>query len=422
MKTKKLFQIGAITALSLVSVFTIGGVSKVHAAANDCLWNGATSASFNVATNWSNCNSVVPAAGDNLVFDNTTIPTTGSILNDDLPGVVFGNVTFQGAGNNSYFISTASNAAFALSGNIIDSTTNSGAAIDAPITLSGASVTISTNIELDLGSASSGYPLTIGSNAVTFSGNGTVELDNPIVGSGHVTVNMGSTGSVSISDIASPSFTGAVTLSGGSLDLSSTATTYPNLWSGVTGYTIASGATLYLHDSQAIAPAFAKPITLGGTGAAACTTLFNNNTVVNCGAIQGSFKSASNLTLTGAIVMTANTQFNSNDSITITGPLSGSFKATNAVGKLIVSSSNNTSLTANGSYNANGVLQTSGSTTSTTVPTPPVPSAPKTGLAAHVGQPVVVMSTAIVAAGFLLLTARRLRPAPARASARTRRR
>ena len=114
----------------------------------------------------------------------------------------------------------------------------------------------------------------------------------------------------------------------------------------------------------------AEPLTLAGNGPDQCAVAGISGTS-NCGAVTSDLGTNSKLTLTGAIVLTANTQLNSlagSDSIIVNGPLSGGYTVQNAYGDLIIASSNNTSGTANGTYAAGGVLTASSSSAAPKTP------------------------------------------------------
>jgi hypothetical protein len=405
MKIKRVLQTCLAAVLGVSSVLVIS-VPSVFASGNNCLWNGSSSANFNTAANWTNCGGSVPGTGDNLIFDNTTIPSSGSDLVDDISGTVFANLTFQGSGSTGYTVTIVSGS-LNLSGNITDTTSNSagGGTIDAPIVLSGATPTVTIANSLDLLGGSNS--LTIGSSTVTFSGNGIIENNFPIIGTGTLDFDMGSAADFQ-QNSASSSFTGQINVEAGTLDVSSNANPYPDYFGASSGITVANGATLFYDDPAVTSATIGEPITAAGNGAPSCTNVFNNNSVVDCGAIEGGLAFGGNLTLSGDITLSANSQFNDNDTLTITGPLSGAFTVENAVGTLVVDSSNNTSGTANGTYEAGGNLQ-NGSGSPSSDSSKATPKTPDTGLALLAAHPLETLIFATAAAFTILLIAHRLK-------------
>jgi hypothetical protein len=273
MKINKIVQLGSAFALSLSSLLAIS-LGVVHASGNNCLWNGSVDETFNTAANWSNCGSVTPGTGDSVIFDNTTIPSSGSVLNDNLSSVTLANITFQGTGSNTYDITSTN--AIPISGNISDTSTVGGNTIDAPITFTAPSTVSSTN-GLYLGT-SNNYTMNIGTNTVTFSGTGEIFNNDAIAGSGTVDIDM--TGTSDPNNAyeqmeASPSFTGPLNLEAGVLkDYSSNQSSYPDLFSGSSGITVSSGATLYFDGDVNSSGTVAENITAGGDGNGTCETLF----------------------------------------------------------------------------------------------------------------------------------------------------
>jgi hypothetical protein len=376
MRFKRLSSLGAIAALSITAVLTFGFTGVAHAAGDTCTWTGDTDANFSTTTNWSNCSSAAPVTGDSLIFDNTSVGSTGSVLTDDITGVTYDNITFQGSGSTSFNIinDITDDNTLSVSGNITDSTTVTGAGpwIDIPVTLTETGNTVSTTEGIEFGDNSSSYDFNLGTNNVTFSGNGTIDNYEDIIGSGTITVDMGSSG-VFIQEVASPSFTGAIDLTGGTLNYHSVADTLPDMFNNASGIQISSGATLAENDSLASDATIAEPITaMDGTGVDACTG-FVSGTSEDCGAVYSDLASGGNLTLSGAITLTGDSQLDSNDTITLTGPLSGDYTVDNAYGTLVVDSSNNTSGTPNGTYNK-GTLATTGTTTNTSSNSPKTPN------------------------------------------------
>src|SRR5258706_2443240 len=80
------------------SLVTLLLAFALPAAAATRTWTGATSASWNVATNWmdSAMNPAIPASGDDLVFP-AGAPNAAS-SNTLAAGNVYASITFQGSG------------------------------------------------------------------------------------------------------------------------------------------------------------------------------------------------------------------------------------------------------------------------------------------------------------------------------------
>src|SRR3990167_9754593 len=91
MKFKRLSSFATASLLIAVSVFNIGFLPKVSAAADTCTWTGASSDSnFSTAANWTGCdNGNVPDQGDVLRF--ISEPVSDVALNNDL-GVALGGI------------------------------------------------------------------------------------------------------------------------------------------------------------------------------------------------------------------------------------------------------------------------------------------------------------------------------------------
>ena len=67
---KRVLSGTSAAVLSLSSLLTMGFTGVAHAAAQTCTWTGtASDKKFSTATNWSNCGSAAPLAGDIIVFD-----------------------------------------------------------------------------------------------------------------------------------------------------------------------------------------------------------------------------------------------------------------------------------------------------------------------------------------------------------------
>lgn len=86
----------AAFVVAVSSVLSLVAPSVVHAAAQTCAWTGtAGDGKFSTATNWTDCNSDVPQAGDILLFNIESTPTgtdSRQTLDNDI-NVAFGGIT-----------------------------------------------------------------------------------------------------------------------------------------------------------------------------------------------------------------------------------------------------------------------------------------------------------------------------------------
>src|SRR5665213_275299 len=195
MKIKRFLQACLVAALGLGLPLAINS-SVAFASGNNCLWNGSSSANFSTAANWTNCGGTTPGDGDNLIFDNTSIPGSGAVLNDDLttsPSPTFATITFQGSAGTGYTLDITSGGTLLLTGGITDTTSQyiGGAIIDAPIQLVASNVAFSVANHLTL---TPGGSDTFSTNfqTATFSGGGTISSALQFSGGGVLNFNMGS--------------------------------------------------------------------------------------------------------------------------------------------------------------------------------------------------------------------------------------
>ncbi len=377
MKIKNKIKLLGLTlssgALSLLIGMFAQGVA--HAAVLDCTWTGGTDNQWSTAANWSGCNNAAPVAGSNIIFDNTSIPTTGNTSIDDL-NVSFNNLTFQGSGTQyGYIITNSGNPTYVLT--LTGSITQSDAVgdlIDMPVSLgttAAASVSVSKNIEFgDI--SNTAFTLNIGTYGAQFFGTGSVDNYEAITsgGMGAMTINLTGTGSNQIFTqyVPSPNDNAGVMISSGALYEypSSTAATMPDFFPNTAGgIVIQSGASLVLHDISATTATIAEHIEAAGTGVGLCHWTGALSGSINCGAIYAELASGSNLNITGQVIMSGAAQFNSNDTITVSGALSGNYKLENIAGTLIVTNSTDTQ-TPNGTYTATGNGVNGGGTGGTT--------------------------------------------------------
>lgn len=109
MKTKKLSSIFAAAVLSVSSLLSVGLAPLAHAASGSdtCVWTGATDLKFSTATNWSNCSSAAPVAGDVLSFGVVGSNASYNLTNDlnvAFGGLSYGDSSKDGSNFTSYSI------------------------------------------------------------------------------------------------------------------------------------------------------------------------------------------------------------------------------------------------------------------------------------------------------------------------------
>jgi fibronectin-binding autotransporter adhesin len=405
MTKSKLLQFVAAGSIGIPSMLFL--LMSSASAASNCTWTGAgTTSNFSDSGNWSNCNTGgggVPLAGDSLVFPETA--TNLSPVNDMTAGTSFGSISFIGtpAGNTAYAITGN---AIALTAGIDDT---SGASVSTPNSIE-LGITVSGNQEF----ASTNYSLQIGTQASPFTtlavGSSTLQLTNvvnfsDITGSGAIDVTGGGTTSLSVASGTTSAFTGAYTVDAGSL-LEVMSSEFTNAAS----LTVASSGEVYFLDQSAFT--LATPLNVAGDG--------NQGT-------GGAINASNNMTITGPVVLQADTEFfpAAGTTMTLTGPLSGAYTlGTSAgAGTLVISASTNTSNTPNGTIAPSASASSSGSgNTTTTAAAAAAPGTPDTGLAATKANPIVILILSVIAAGTLFMIARTLRPVPVKQSVRSSRR
>ena len=352
MKFRRLGAMGSALILSISSLLTIGLATTMGtafaAAPYTCTWTGAGgNNNFSTAGNWSGCNSAAPVAtdADNLVFDSTNL-TVSTTINNDISGLIVGNLTFQGTNSNYYQYTitgsstniTINNGITVSSGNnpTIATTLNAGANLAISGTAGGALLlgNTSTSGTLNMGT----YTLTVGSGSsyfYLFANNGVFS------GSGSIVVQADATLSVFNS---SPSWTGAIsTVGNGVIDDNN-----------VTGLGSASSVTISNNGAICFGgfngANFSPNLNVGGS-----TSNDPIFTAPRCGSGGGGGTSTSNpaasVNLTGSVTLTANALVFSSGTTTISGPLSGNYTLgldNSSYGSLVINSSNNTSLSPNG--------------------------------------------------------------------------
>lgn len=272
----------------------LGFAPLVHAASGSdtCTWTGTTDSNFSTATNWSGCSGAAPVNGDSLVFDHSII-TSGNVgsgyawsLNNDISNLSVGSITFQGSSSNGYYF-----------------------------TLTGNGITVTNGISVAGESDSATLPLTVSGNQTFNLTTGSLTLA-AIFGSGNIAV----TGSSIMTINSSPSYTGTITAS---------STTILTLYADTSTFdfggsvVVDSGAVLGLADSIGTNVSFAVPLTIGGNG----TALTPN------GALNLTGYTGNTITLSSPITLTSNVQVTGDNSLNVTGSVTGNYTITPAAGQ-----------------------------------------------------------------------------------------
>ncbi len=331
---KKLKLLISALLLSVSSVLSFA--APAFAVANNCTWTGSSSDNFNTAGNWTSCNSTVPQAGDNLVFDVAALSADKTLTNN-ITSLSVGTITFTGTNSSGYRFTLAGND-LTITGGVV---ANASAVLNLNITLGG-NQTWSGTMGFTVGDRTSPKTLAMGSYDLTLSAS-YINMDSVLTGSGNLSVS-----SSLSAETSSPSWTGSTSITGtGSVTMDKV----DSLGGASSTITIASGGSLALCGPQG--GTVQNPITVGGSGSGFGAL----SAFAACGHGGGSTGSDpdADVTFTGAITLTANTVVYPAGVLKITGPLSGNFTITPAAGSagsLVIASSNNTSLTPNGTATA----------------------------------------------------------------------
>ena len=265
--------------------------------------------------------------GDNIVFDPTTL-TASVTVNNDLTSLIVNSINYSGTGTATAFYYTIAGNSLSLgSGGMTSSTGYYNLYLDNSVSLS-SNVTIS-GLGLNINSSST---FNAGIYNITLSGGGLVN-NGDIISSGAIDFipQKGSLGGL-VFNVADSGITGTVTVP----DIQ---VTVPNSFGTAT--IIDSGSLYFINFNGAN---FANNISIGGN--------LNAYGYSNANGYNG-YNTEGNINLTGNVTLTSNTITYGNGTVTISGPLSGSYTLTNPAGsyaKLVINSSNNTSQTSNGTY------------------------------------------------------------------------
>jgi len=356
MKLKRLSALGSALILSISTLLSIGFAGTAFAAAPyTCTWTGATNNNFNTAGNWTGCNSAAPQPGDgdNLVF-NTASLSASQTLTNNITGLTVGSMAFSGTNSNYYGFTITGNA-LTIDGGITQSS-SAYTELDLDVTL-GASQTFaisnSSNLYIGDQTLTNSHTLALGSNALTITDATTcsgVSVLSALTGSGTLNDNANRV----ILNSASPSYTGAVNVNDGTLQVNDSQA----LGTGSGGVTVASGAGIAYGISANTT--FAQPLTVSGAGVSSYGAIIADGPSYSAGGCSGGGgpSTAYTATLSGNITLTGDTTANPTDAdynLAITGALSGSYTLTvvpGAPGTLTINSSNNTSQTPNSTQSA----------------------------------------------------------------------
>jgi fibronectin-binding autotransporter adhesin len=323
MRKAKLYLSALLLSMSSVFMFA---VPKALAATRT--WDGGGGDNnMMTAANWTG--DVAPSAGDDLVFPANV--TDRTVVNDFTAATSFNSITFSGATSADSDYSISGNAIELVAG-ITNSMTGSNAknqTIELDITLTGVQT-----FQTSGGAVTVSGDLALGSNNLTVSAASSAFMGITGVVTGSGTLTKTGTGTLNLEGNSS-SYTGAITVSAGTLYASQN-----SLGGTGAGTTVTSGATLGFCFTTDLTSA--EPLTVGGSGVSGAALTFD--TCVGPG-------NDKTLTLSGDIVLTANTVVSGTNNMTITGDLSGSYTVsvkTGASGAFIINSSANTSETPNG--------------------------------------------------------------------------
>lgn len=331
--------------IGLSSLLTLGFTGVAHAATVTDTWTGASGdGKFSTAGNWSG--NAVPATGDALVFNISTLSADKTVTND-MSNLSVASLSITGTNSNSYGYTIAGNNITV--GGLSDDTGGYNP-ITADVTLS-SDVTVNTNLELGTYSTPETLHLN-GHNLSLTTQNGSNAMDlGSVEGSGNVSTTGTNPTEVSIRD-ASPNWTGSLNISNGS-----TVDIAPGL-AATTNIAVASGATLGLCGFNGAS--IASPLSIGGNG----YTDPSSNTpygalqlIHSCGmgGAPSGLDTYASANWTGPITLTADTGVAGVGELTISGALSGNYSISELAGnpgKVTNNSSNNTSKTPSGTQTA----------------------------------------------------------------------
>lgn len=280
-------------------------ISLAHAAGSTVTWNGSAGDNkFSTAANW--VGSTAPVNGDSLVFP-VGILSGNATLNNDISSLALAGITISGTAS-AYSTYIINGNTITLAGNIVNSAklASDNSPIDSVINtglIMGMNVLVSGGVSFG-GSGktidTAGYYLTI-----TRPGTGCSVAMSTLVGSGSVILTAAA-GSIFLFSSPSPSYTGAISISAGSIYANNT-----GAFGGTSGITLSGSASLSLY--SAANSTWNVPITAGGTGSISAQHSGYN------GCSGGTDTEKYTATLSGPLTLTSNFLYNGDDNLTVSG-------------------------------------------------------------------------------------------------------
>lgn len=317
MKIKRLISFGSALLLSLSSLLVF--VPKVAAAT--ITWDGGgVDSNFSTAQNW--VGDVVPSDGDVLTFDNSSLSSNTTLVND-LTSLSLAGIDFTGSTSNPLFTLTGN--PITLTGNITTTTTGM---IEAAISL-GANIAINGSVTTSLSLNNNATPLALNGFTLTIN-NDIVYIGKPITGTNSASIVV--SGSLITFGEANPGYNGTITINGGRLNVVN------GSLGSATGPTVIQneGELCYDFGSAGNEVNLAEPFNFQDGKRSGQYPVFSSMTGCS-GGVPGA--KAGNLTLTGTITLAEDTIVDTEAKITITGTINGNYSISmpsDSVGQLIL--------------------------------------------------------------------------------------
>ena len=291
---KKQLRIFAASFVAISSLLGLAATPLVAAApgSDTCTWTdaGNTDAWSEVA-NWSNCSSGAPVTGDSLIFDNSSLSSEKSVMND-IPGLALNTITFSGSTTNGFVVAGE---AFSLSGGIANTVASSGYS---SIDTDGLTLTANQTLKKTYVNA----PLNFGAFTITLNESG---LGGVLTGNGTLQLNAAS----SIYAIeANPALTGTINVESSA----SVSVNLPEATLGTASLVIKDGGTLNIsaYDENVTFPNNVTIIGDGQDDGVISACLAQPDPVSSGGGGMGAFTctmtAPGKLTLTGKVTLSGN--------------------------------------------------------------------------------------------------------------------
>jgi fibronectin-binding autotransporter adhesin len=321
-KIQKFRRTAAVSVFALaVVVSQFSGVQFAHATGGTDTWVGGSGNNFSTAANWSA--DAVPNNGDSLVFNGASL-TSDATPNNDMSGLSVAGITFSGTNSGTHSFTAITGNAITLTGNLANTEQDSFGAVPANLDMS---ITLGTDVTVT-GPFSFGFIDNVATTITTQGHNLIIGNENSyscsglqqISGSGALTINPGTSGGFSLGT-NSPNYTGAISQSSGTLYAVG-----PGSLGSSTGLTVSGAGNFDLFDNGSTST-WAVPVTLGGSG-----VINAEHSGVGCSGSSDS--SVNTATLTGAVTLTSDFIFQSQDNITVSGTYTDnghSFTAANGI-------------------------------------------------------------------------------------------